>query len=99
MTTDVYECIVSDETLAEHLSSMLARPDWHTRAACRGMGTAMFLPTQGMKSDSGKSVCSTCTVRSECLAFGRDGNEVGTWGGLSTLERVRVRMPSGSNAA
>ncbi len=95
MTTDLYDCIVSDETLAEHLSTLLARPEWHARAACRGMGTALFVPTQGVKSRGGKSICLTCHVRPECLAFGQDGNEVGTWGGLSSRERTG----SGSHAA
>ena len=89
MTADVYNFIVSDETLAEHLSTMLARPGWHQQAACRGMGSRLFVPAQGVRSDRGKTICVGCPVRTECLAFGQEGNEVGTWGGLSSRERAR----------
>ncbi len=95
MTTDVYDFIVSDETLAEHLAEMLARPEWHRHAACRGMGPTLFVPTDRVKSNLAKAICASCPVRVECLAFAEEGNEVGTWGGQSTTDRSR----SGSTAA
>ena len=73
------------------------RPVWHTYAACRGMGTALFFPpidvgnTTAIASyKSARVICSGCVVRPLCLAVGAVERE-GLWGGLSPRERMRVR--------
>ena len=88
MGADVYDFIIGDAALAEHLASILARPAWHRRAARRGLDTDLFVTPRGVKADRAKAVCAHCSVRSECLSFAERGNEVGTWGGRSLQDRT-----------
>lgn len=68
------------------------RPEWHERAACRSMGTAMFFPGQGEPAGPAKQICATCPTRVECLADALDnGDHHGIWGGTSERERRRIR--------
>jgi hypothetical protein len=50
------------------LRSLLARPAWHERAACRGVGTDVFYVERGGSTDPAKALCDGCTVWAECLA-------------------------------
>ena len=73
-------------------AAMLARPEWHRRAACRGQGTDDHFPVRGAQTIAAKAVCAGCVVRSECLAYAlADSNLVGIWGGTSERERRRMR--------
>ena len=84
----VNDFIISDAALADYLASMLARPDWQQRAACRGLDTEIFITPRGVKADRAKAVCAHCSVRRECSSFAERGNEVGTWGGRSLRDRT-----------
>lgn len=81
-------------TALEYLTEALraARPAWHQRASCRLMGTDldMWFRKSAADVELARSICADCPVRSECLQAAIDGNEKGTWGGLSEQERRRT---------
>ena len=79
--------------VAAILASLVSRPAWQARAACRGVGTAAFFPERG----AGRPVqtlayCERCPVRSECLAVSREvPGTVGVWAGTIQLGRRGMR--------
>jgi WhiB family redox-sensing transcriptional regulator len=85
------------------LVSLIGRPEWHQRAACKGQ-TDVFFPARGENTEPAKQLCRTCPVQSECRAYAVDNRTVATgselagiWGGTSARERRRLRQ-SGSDA-
>jgi WhiB family redox-sensing transcriptional regulator len=69
---------------------------WQRRAACRGPQAEMFFPpvTPERKDERqarerrAKDICSSCAVRSQCLAYAlRIREPHGIWGGLNEHER------------
>lgn len=47
---------------------------------------------KGGSTREAKRVCHACEVRSECLKYALDnGEQFGIWGGLSRLERARLK--------
>lgn len=80
--------------LREALDGLLARPEWHDRAACRGKGTADYFPSQGGNtSNAARAICADCPVIAECLEYALAVPAAlnhGTWGGTSARERRRI---------
>jgi WhiB family transcriptional regulator, redox-sensing transcriptional regulator len=71
----------------------LRRPAWQARAACRGLGTEDWFPTQGVSGemlDRARSVCATCPVAEPCADAG-DRESTGIWGGMTVQQRQRRR--------
>jgi WhiB family transcriptional regulator, redox-sensing transcriptional regulator len=68
------------------------RPDWHQLANCRGVDPDLFFPERGASAREAKAVCRACDVQAECLldALNR-GEKHGIWGGLSELDRRKIR--------
>jgi WhiB family transcriptional regulator, redox-sensing transcriptional regulator len=74
---------------------------WQDRAACTGTAMLLFFgsdwETQAereAREGGAKSVCASCPVRAECLAYAlRHSVRYGIWGGLNerarSLERRR----------
>jgi len=79
------------------VSLIQATPPWHMKAACRSLGEAdsIFFPAPTVAERVGageaKAYCDTCPVMYECLKAALDGNEHGTWGGLTHSERLRLK--------
>ena len=73
------------------LAGLLARPEWHQRAACAGMGTAAFIIGHRAKyEDLARELCAGCAVRQECLETALADIELhGLWG--SPMERRALR--------
>jgi hypothetical protein len=74
-----------------------ATPWWHMQAACRQLGSPeIFFPTPTVEKTNGlgdaKPYCEACPVMYECLKAAFDGNEYGTWGGLTQSERTKLRQ-------
>ncbi|HEX7355276.1 MAG TPA: WhiB family transcriptional regulator [Mycobacteriales bacterium] len=75
---------------------LLERPEWHRRAACRGMGPSAFYPESGWghaptaEAAAARAVCAECPVRAECADAGM-GEHYGVWGGLSLNQRRAMR--------
>ena len=73
------------------LADLLRRPEWHQRAACRGVGVAGFVLAHGGGGYS-RELCAVCPVRQECLAVAiADPLIDGLWGGTTPVERKRMR--------
>ena len=63
---------------------------------CREVGTEFFYPPEDNERDVsiyalGKTICSGCRVRRECLDWGMRHESFGLWGGLSPRERLSLR--------
>jgi WhiB family redox-sensing transcriptional regulator len=66
--------------------------DWRQEAACRGLDTNVFFPVTDEEAEEAKAVCAACPVREECLEFALlTRQEDGVWGGLTEVERRRLR--------
>jgi len=77
------------------ISTFLRRPAWQAKAACRGLGTADFILEVGGNGRAARTLCSSCTVRDECLAFAlADPDLDGIWGGTTAKERRPMRKAS-----
>lgn len=81
------------------LSDLVKRPPWHRRAACRGMGHAVFVTNHAEEDAAALRVCAGCPVRQECLEHALDGRGlVGVWGGMTEVERKRLLRGTSSRA-
>ena len=78
------------------IQAVLQRPAWHRRAACRGLGPALFFPSRGGNGVAAQDLCRTCPVSEECLSFAlADESLQGTWGGTSEPKRQMMRRATG----
>jgi WhiB family redox-sensing transcriptional regulator len=65
---------------------------WQADALCAQTDPEAFFPEKGGSTRDAKKVCSSCTVRAECLEYALENDErFGIWGGLSERERRRLR--------
>ena len=65
---------------------------WQADALCAQTDPEAFFPEKGGSTRDAKKVCSSCTVRAECLEYALSNDErFGIWGGLSERERRRLR--------
>jgi WhiB family redox-sensing transcriptional regulator len=63
---------------------------WHL-GACRGLDSKIFYSDDEASSIFAKSVCSTCSVQTECLEHALTIREkAGVWGGASERDRRRI---------
>lgn len=72
---------------------------WQVRAACRGPQAVVFFPPSYVerkeerlsREREAKSLCRTCSVRTDCLEYAlRIKEPHGIWGGLNESERKQV---------
>lgn len=77
------------------LSELTRRPAWHSRAACRGAGTAQFVLGRGANAavmNRARAVCAGCPVTEPCLDYAMaDPDILGIWGGVTTQARRAMR--------
>lgn len=65
---------------------------WIDQAICHQTDPEAFFPDQGGSVHLAKAVCVNCPVAQECLEFAlRNGELFGIWGGMTYLERRRLR--------
>ena len=85
------------------LDVLLERPEWHARAACRGMGTERFFPADHVALLDARRICAGCEVKRECGEFAMTVPSLkGIWAGMSERGRARARKaasPAGRAAA
>jgi WhiB family redox-sensing transcriptional regulator len=67
------------------------RPDWQERALCRGETELFFSEGSPNAINDAKRFCKKCNVRRICLKYALDNEEVGIWGGTTTMERQKLR--------
>lgn len=67
-------------------------PEWISRGLCAQTDPEVFYPMKGGSSRAAKETCLACEVRLQCLDYALDNEErFGIWGGLSDVERRRMR--------
>jgi WhiB family redox-sensing transcriptional regulator len=77
---------------------ILVPGDWARQAACAPHPKEWWFPdgdrrTIWHQSARAKTICKTCPVREECLAYALENDErYGIWGGTSQRERKRLRQ-------
>ena len=82
--------------------------DWMQAGACKGL-THLFFPSAAERPQArerreaaAKEVCTSCSVRIDCMDFAREQHEYGFWGGESEDERhaagYRLIAPIGVRA-
>jgi WhiB family transcriptional regulator, redox-sensing transcriptional regulator len=71
------------------LDAIPERPEWHERAACRGMGADIFFIDRGGDPRPARQICATCPVRQECYDFANQHpkERFGIWGQQSERQR------------
>ncbi|WP_344753531.1 WhiB family transcriptional regulator [Leifsonella bigeumensis] len=61
-------------------------------ALCAQTDPDAFFPDKGGSTRNAKSICVSCEVRAQCLAYALEhGERFGIWGGLSERERRTLR--------
>lgn len=68
--------------------------DWRDDAGCLGADPELFFPTgsESAKVAKAKVICAGCAVRQQCLDVAiPDASLEGVWGGLSAIERRKLR--------
>lgn len=66
--------------------------DWRHEAACIGMDPDIFFPAEGLPDRRARTVCASCAVREECLAYALTLRmDSGVWGGTSATQRRLLR--------
>ncbi len=78
------------------MSAQRYEESWQVKAACRGPQAAVFFPPSHFERKEeklererrAKDICSSCSVRRDCLDYAIDIKEPhGIWGGLNENER------------
>ena len=81
--------------LGQWLAELTRRPEWHGRAACRGMEPDTFIVHRGANGAvmaRARAICAGCTVTAECLDFAlADTDLVGIWASTTGQERRAMR--------
>ena len=62
-------------------------------AACKGVWTPLFYPDQGQSEiiPELRRICSECPILEECREYAIPNESHGFWGGLTMIERARLR--------
>lgn len=71
-------------------AELLADEEWMLTAACRGVDPDTFYPTPSddVRADQAKRICSVCTHRPRCLEYALHYRiDHGIWGGMDEKER------------
>jgi hypothetical protein len=70
---------------------------WMDGAACRNADTRQFFPARGSGNHTdwaiAASICATCNVSAECLAYALRNRCVGVWGGTTDEQRKGMAKP------
>lgn len=66
---------------------------WTDSARCADGDPEIFFPPRNKPGKAARAVCAECQVRAQCLAYAtvHAHENYGIWGGLSRLERIRLR--------
>lgn len=74
------------------LQDMAAGTSWMSRGRCAETDPEAFFPERDQSCAEAQAVCRRCPVRARCLDYALDtGQPYGVWGGLTELERRRLK--------
>jgi len=66
--------------------------EWQMDAPCAQTDPEVFFPEDKADVRLAKSICKTCPVKTQCLAFAMENAETfGVWGGTTARERQILR--------
>ena len=83
---------LSSGPIIQLISGESVELSWQERALCAQTDPEAFFPEKGGSTREAKRVCLSCDVRQECLEYALAHDErFGIWGGLSELERRRLK--------
>jgi Transcription factor WhiB len=69
----------------------MGKERWREVAACREMDTESFYPAPKESAEYPLTICFSCDVRSQCLAYALERGEThGVWGGKTEEERLAL---------
>lgn len=75
------------------------RPQWDGRQACAGVGAHVFFPEDWEEAATThplmRATCAGCVFLEECREWAILHEEYGWWGGLSRMQRKRIRKQRG----
>jgi len=64
---------------------------WVKRAACLDHPELDWFSRADRMKNACRALCEKCVVRSECLTFAIENDELGIWAGLDQRERRQVK--------
>ena len=68
------------------------RRRWSARGLCIGEDPEIFFPPSDKLAAEARTICGSCPVRRQCLAYAVTADEpFGIWGGLDPEERRSLR--------
>ena len=80
------------------VSSVLMSNNWRSNASCIGVPSSVFFPENVQSDkrwDTARKICNECPVRSECLSFSLQWEDLedrwGMFAGLTPNERNLIR--------
>ena len=76
----------------QHFPITADNPRWMDDGSCSSVDPELFFPEMGGATKQAKRICHGCPVKTECLDYALEHNELfGIWGELSTHERRALR--------
>jgi len=68
---------------------------WADFGSCTNADPDLFFPQPGADTAYARSICRSCTVRTQCLDYALEsGQKHGIWGGMTESQRRRLRRRS-----
>lgn len=64
---------------------------WMENAACKDMGSELFMSENKQDKKMAKAVCAGCLVVKECFDYAIANFEKGIWGGTTEIQRRNIR--------
>ncbi len=70
--------------------------DWRAEGLCSKSDPDLWFAVGALEHKLAKSICRSCPVRRDCLAYAMEAPiDHGIWGGFTERERRRVRRNAG----
>ncbi|MET9339301.1 WhiB family transcriptional regulator [Nonomuraea sp. NPDC003804] len=78
--------------MMDDLETLAAAETWMAGGLCSQTDPEVFFPEKGQPARPAKQICRRCSVRTECLDYAIEHNELfGIWGGTSERDRRRIK--------
>lgn len=92
LTRPEIDALMQPGEVPPSLLELIRRPSWFAKAACRGVGPAIFFPAPGESPQRARELCESCPGRQPCLDTAlRDPDLAGVWAGTTPRHRAVLR--------